>query len=131
MLDITVSEPAKHGNSTVPGSAYVNFKISTKTNLAHYSATEFFVRRRFRDFVWLRSQLCAANPGVIVPPLPPVDSFIKDDRFSTEFTQRRQAGLELFLCRVAGHPQLSKAADLQTFLEAKARSTAPVGMGRN
>ena len=66
MLDIAVSDPEKHGTSGV--NAYVDYKISTSTDLARFSQREFFVRRRFRDFQWLREQLCAAFPAAIVPP---------------------------------------------------------------
>jgi len=116
MLEIVVSDPEKH--DSLP-KAYVDFKISTVTDLANFTQHEFFVRRRFRDFQWLREQLCAAFPAAIVPPLPQVDSLLKDDRFSVKFIIPRQAGLNLFLQRVAGHPVLSKAQALQTFLEAK------------
>jgi len=117
MLEICVSDPEKHGTSNV--NAYVDYKISTRTDLARFTQHEFFVRRRFRDFQWLREQLCLAYPGAIVPPLPQVDSYLQDDRFSTAFIERRQAGLELFLRRVGGHPALQAAQELQTFLEAK------------
>ena len=90
------------------------------TDLPGFAARDFFVRRRYRDFVWLRQQLVSAFPGAVVPPLPPADKPYKgDDRFSAHFIQRRQAGLELFLRRVAGHMALAGAADLRTFLEAK------------
>ena len=70
--------------------------------------------------MWLRGQLVLTCPGAIVPPLPPSDKPYKgDDRFSTQFVQRRQAGLELFLRRVAEHKMLAGSADLLTFLEAK------------
>ena len=117
MLDITVSDPEKHGTSGV--NAYVDYKISTATDLARFTQLEFFVRRRFRDFQWLREELCTTFPAAIVPPLPQFDSLLKDDRFSATFIQRRQAGLELFLRRVARHPALSTSKALQTFLEAK------------
>jgi hypothetical protein len=116
-LSFTVSDPEKHGTS--PVNAFVDYKLHTTTELARFSARDFFVRRRYRDFVWLRDRLCVAYPGCIVPPLPMVDSLLKDDRFSSNFIQRRQAGLQLFLRRVAGHEKLRESADLQTFLEAK------------
>ena len=123
LLEITVSDSEIHGTSSnaVKNSvnAFVDYKVTTRTELPQYSANEFFVRRRYRDFVWLRQRLCSAFPGVIVPPLPEVDSLLTDDRFSSAFIQRRQAGLQLFLRRVAGHRQLARGADLQTFLEAK------------
>ena len=60
----------------------------------------------------------SAFPGAIVPPLPPADVSTKRD-FSTQFIQRRQAGLELFLRRVVAHKTLAGSSDLLTFLEAK------------
>mmetsp|Transcript_7085 Transcript_7085/g.20718 ORF Transcript_7085/g.20718 Transcript_7085/m.20718 type:complete len:419 (-) Transcript_7085:227-1483(-) len=116
-LLITVSDPEKHGTSIT--AAFVDYKLSTVTQLSRYAAKEFFVRRRYRDFVWLRDRLCHAFPGCVVPPLPTVDSPLKDDRFSPNFIERRQAGLQLFLRRVAGHERLRESSDLQTFLEAK------------
>ena len=123
LLEITVGDNEIHGTSSnaVKNSvnAFVDYKVTTRTELPQYSCSEFFVRRRYRDFVWLRQRLCIAFPGVIVPPLPEVDSLRTEDRFSSAFIQRRQAGLQLFLRRVAGHRQLARSADLQTFLEAK------------
>ena len=107
MLDITVSDPETHTQSKV--SAFVDFKIHTITDDNRYATRDFFVRRRYRDFLWLRQQLDDAYPGAIVPPLPPPDKPYKGefDRFSTHFIQRRQAGLELFLRRVAAHSTLA------------------------
>lgn len=116
MLDISVSDPENHGTVV---DAYVDYKVSTITDLARFAQKQFFVRRRFSDFQWLRDQLCATFPAAIIPPLPQVDSLLKDDRFSHAFIQRRQAGLQLFLRRVASHPRLSVAPILLTFLEAK------------
>ena len=55
------------------------------------------------------------------PRLPPPDKPYRGElnRFSADFVARRQAGLELFLRRIADHPKLSSSADLLTFLEAK------------
>jgi len=116
-LRITVSDPERHGTSAVK--AFVDYKLHTTTALPRFASRDFFVRRRYRDFVWLRERLCHAHPGCIVPPLPTSDSLLKDDRFSPSFIQRRQAGLQLFLRRVAGHERLRESEDLQTFLEAK------------
>jgi hypothetical protein len=68
--------------------------------------------------VWLRWQLTSSFPGALVPPLPPVDGTL-ENRFAPDFIARRQAGLELFLRRVAAHKLLSTSSDLVTFLEAK------------
>ena len=47
--------------------------MRTVTDDARFTTRDFFVRRRYRDFVWLRGQLVQAFPGAIVPPLPPAD----------------------------------------------------------
>eukprot|EP00966_Prymnesium_polylepis_P006252 143611-Prymnesium_polylepis.1 len=117
MLEVSVTSPEKHGTSGV--NAYVDYKISTRTDqAARFAQLEFFVRRRFRDFRWLREMLCVAFPAAIVPPLPQGDTLLSGS-FDAEFIQRRQAGLELFLQRVARHPTPSTTQALQTFLEAK------------
>ena len=97
------------------------FKVRTVTDeTTRFTSRDFFVRRRYRDFLWLRGQLTSTFPGAMVPPLPPVDKLYKgEDRFSAQFIQRRQAGLELFLRRVADHPALTTSTDLKTFLDAK------------
>ena len=120
LLDITVSDPETHVG-TKTSLSFVDFKVATVTDDSRYAAHDFFVRRRYRDFVWLRSQLTQAYPGAIVPPLPPPDKPYKGElnRFDSNFIARRQAGLELFLRRVAAHNRLSGSADLLTFLEAK------------
>lgn len=68
------------------------------------------MRRRYQDFVWLHTTLSLEYPACIVPPLPEkhrlgniiasfnlglalislFSEYIKGDRFSTEFIQRRQ-----------------------------------------
>ena len=116
LLSITISDPEKHGSSSSLTNAFVDFKIETWTELPQFCAKEFFVRRRYRDFVWLRQRLCTAFPGAIVPPLPEPDSLLKDDRFSSAFIQRRQAGLQLFLRRVAAHSALARGADQRSTL---------------
>ena len=120
MLDTTVSDPEHHKGTTTVLS-FVDFKVTTATDDPRFQRRDFFVRRRYRDFVWLRSQLTAAFPGAIVPPLPPPDKPYKGElnRFAPEFIARRQAGLELFLRRVTCHSKLAASADLVTFLEAK------------
>lgn len=118
-MEISVSDPEKHGTSTV--NAFVDFRIRTTTKLPQFAADDFFVRRRYRDFVWLRQQLTSGFPGAIVPPLPDADTtlLLGEDRFADAFIERRQAGLELFLRRVACHAHLSTSSELQTFLEAR------------
>ena len=120
MLSITVSDPEKHGTSA--HSAFVDFKIHSvvheKKN-TNFQKNDFFVRRRYRDFVWLRNQLTLTHPECVLPPLPTLDSNINYDRFSTPFITTRQAGLQHFLQRIARHDKLAASDELRTFLEAK------------
>ena len=90
-MEISVSDPEKHGTSTV--NAFVDFRIRTTTKLPQFAADDFFVRRRYRDFVWLRQQLTSGFPGAIVPPLPAADPtlLLGEDRFADAFIERRQA----------------------------------------
>ena len=89
-MEISISAPEKHGTSSV--NAFVDFRIRTTTTLPQFAADDFFVRRRYRDFVWLRNQLTNSFPGAIVPPLPEADAtlLLGEDRFSDAFIERRQ-----------------------------------------
>ena len=121
MLEITVTDPETHKGGTV---SFVDFKVTITTDDPRFQLRNFFVRRRYSDFKWLRGQLTLNFPGCIVPPLPPADNPAKALKgeiksFAPDFIARRQAGLELFLRRVAAHHQLVAAPDLVTFLEAK------------
>ena len=55
------------GNEKVNGGmfavSYVNYALDTMP-------TGWSVKRRYSDFVWLRSRLLTLHPGYFVPPLP-------------------------------------------------------------
>jgi len=115
-LQISVTDPEKHGEGV---KAYVSFAVITQTDLPSFSEGRIEVRRRYNDFVWLRTQLALNNPEIIVPPIPPKmsDKFLA--RFKDDFLEKRRKALELFLNRVALHPALIASIDLNTFLCAK------------
>ena len=95
-------------------------------------ASDSAVLRRYSDFLWLYSRLHAERAGAVVPPLPEKRAV---DRFTPAFVEERRAALELFLRRVAVHPELSDSACLDTFLRADdvtfraAKSVKEGGMG--
>ena len=93
------------------------FKVTTKVFSS--SVRVFVVQRRYSDFEWLHAQLSSAFAGVIIPPLPE-KSYI--GRFSAEFVESRQRGLEKFLARVLNHKLLAKCKDLPTFVLADERN---------
>jgi sorting nexin-1/2 len=80
-------------------------------NNTNYSA----VLRRYSDFLWLYERLHAERAGAIVPPLPEKQPV---GRFSASFVEDRRAKLEVFLRRLAVHPELADAPALDTFLRA-------------
>ena len=53
-------------------SAYLVYKITTKTNLGFFKKSEFEVSRRFSDFLGLYEKLVEkhVSAGRIVPPAP-------------------------------------------------------------
>lgn len=58
---IDVSDPVKQGEGV---SAYVSYKVSTKTTHSNYAKPFYEVIRRFRDFSWLHDKLQEKNKGV-------------------------------------------------------------------
>ncbi|KJE96770.1 hypothetical protein CAOG_07043 [Capsaspora owczarzaki ATCC 30864] len=115
-LQIFVTDPEKHGSGM---DAYVSFCVTTKTTMQEFQAQEFFVRRRYTDFVWLRSKLFSEFSTSVIPQLPSKDVAKHLNRFSPEFLEKRRYFLERFLRRCASHAKLSTSKDLHTFLEAK------------
>jgi len=70
------------------------------------AAAPIKVRRRYSDFVALRSQLCIAFPHhgrLNIPVLPP-KSYVS--KFRTPFLEKRRRGLEYFLASIVLNPQL-------------------------
>ncbi|KAL1500085.1 hypothetical protein AB1Y20_012759 [Prymnesium parvum] len=120
-LAVTVSNPSKQGEGM---SAYFTYTVTTRTSLPQYQCGQFSVSRRFRDFDWLHTQLANKYPGAIVPALPEKQDLKNASLkytgvgMSAELLEQRRAQLQRFMQRVAAHPLLHSAQDLQTFLEA-------------
>jgi sorting nexin-1/2 len=89
--------------------------VSTSTNKTIFQSKDFYVTRRFRDFAWLSQELSRTFPGIIVPPLPEKQTV---GRFSSDFVESRQRGLERFLARVAANAEMGNSRVFVTFLEA-------------
>ncbi|KAI8333891.1 hypothetical protein BC941DRAFT_433277 [Chlamydoabsidia padenii] len=115
---ICVGDAQKHldGNQ----GAYVSYLVTTTTSVEIFSSTNPRpVWRRFQDFVWLYNTLCLEYPACIVPPLPEKHrlEYIKGDRFSSDFIERRKFCLQWFLDRIARHPILQQSQCTRLFLE--------------
>lgn len=71
-----------------------------------------FATRRYTDFVTLHNHLEDKYPWVVIPPLPEKkqtytwNSEAVSDTMDPDFVDRRRAGLESFLKRIASHCEL-------------------------
>ncbi|KAI4936068.1 hypothetical protein J4E85_001396 [Alternaria conjuncta] len=111
---ISVGDPHKVGDLT---SSHTEYSVTTKTTSKGYRNPEFTVSRRYRDFLWLYTQLHNNNPGVIIPP-PPEKQAV--GRFEADFVESRRSALERMLNKAAAHPVLQHDSDLKLFLESEA-----------
>ena len=113
-LYITVSDPDKHVQTM---ETYISYKVTTKTTRSTFDSSEFVVRRRYQDFIWLSEMLVNEYPTFLIPPLPS-KLIVKGlfDKFSSEFIKTRCIALNKFLQRIANHPIISHSQHLKTFL---------------
>ncbi|KAM5533935.1 hypothetical protein V8D89_012360 [Ganoderma adspersum] len=116
-LITSVKDPVKELAETKD--AYVSYLVSAKTNLPIFSTPNPSARRRFQDFVFLRTHLAKDFPACVVPPLPDKHrlEYVTGDRFSPEFMERRRSDLHRFLQRLARHPTLQRSTLLRAFFE--------------
>ncbi|BFY97232.1 hypothetical protein BsWGS_00271 [Bradybaena similaris] len=122
-IEIKITDTLKMGDGM---SAYMVYKVVSKTNSPSYRHSENAVLRRFSDFLGLHAKLADKHVplGVIVPPAPEKSvigmtkvKMSKEDSGSSEFIERRRAALERFLVRTAAHPALANDPDFVEFLE--------------
>ncbi|KAI9004810.1 hypothetical protein CLU79DRAFT_782663 [Phycomyces nitens] len=116
-MTIRVEDPQKRSEGA---SSYVAYLIITNTTVQTFSSPQPRpVRRRFHDFIWLHDVLALEFPASVVPPLPEKHrmKYVKGDRFSSEFIERRRLGLQWFMDRIARHPYLQQSQSTRLFLE--------------
>uniref|UniRef100_A0A8C8R5I4 Sorting nexin 7 n=1 Tax=Pelusios castaneus TaxID=367368 RepID=A0A8C8R5I4_9SAUR len=117
-LFIIVDDPESHITAI---ETFITYRVVTKTSRGEFDSSEYEVRRRYQDFLWLKSRLEEAHPTLIIPPLP--EKFIMKgivERFSDEFIETRRKALHKFLNRIAEHPTLTFNEDFKIFLTAQA-----------
>ncbi|KAM4872611.1 sorting nexin-7 [Thomomys bottae] len=117
-LFITVDEPESHVTTI---ETFITYRIITKTSRGEFDSSEFEVRRRYQDFLWLKGKLEESHPTLIIPPLP--EKFIVKgmvERFNDDFIETRRKALHKFLNRIADHPTLTFNEDFKVFLTAEA-----------
>ena len=101
-----ISNPRKINDSLVKNS-YLLYDVTTpKFN--------WFVNRRYSDFVWLREALCSLFPTSFLPQLP--KKKMGNRRFEEDFIEKRLKGLQFFLDEILKNELLKSADPLITFL---------------
>uniref|UniRef100_A0A8C9AZA5 Sorting nexin 7 n=1 Tax=Prolemur simus TaxID=1328070 RepID=A0A8C9AZA5_PROSS len=65
-LFITVDEPESHVTTI---ETFITYRIITKTSRGEFDSSEFEVRRRYQDFLWLKGKLEETHPTLIIPEL--------------------------------------------------------------
>ncbi|CAG2191162.1 SNX7_30 [Mytilus edulis] len=63
-LFVNVDDPEKHTGTM---ESYVTFRVNAKTTRSEYDDSEYSVRRRYNDFLWLRQRLEETYPTHLVP----------------------------------------------------------------
>ncbi|XP_010889434.2 sorting nexin-7 isoform X2 [Esox lucius] len=114
---VTVDNPESHITAI---ETFITYRVLTKTTRSEFDNSEYEVRRRYQDFLWLKGKLEEAHPTLIVHPLP--EKFVVKgmvERFNGDFIETRKNALHRFLNRVADHPILSCSEDFKVFLTAQ------------
>lgn len=116
-LFITVDHPESHVTAI---ETFITYRVMTKTSRSDFDCSEFEVRRRYQDFLWLRSTLEENHPTLIVHPLP--EKFVMKgmvERFNHDFIETRRRALQRFLDKIRDHPLLRESPTLKVFLTAQ------------
>uniref|UniRef100_A0A670J9H2 Sorting nexin 11 n=1 Tax=Podarcis muralis TaxID=64176 RepID=A0A670J9H2_PODMU len=97
--------------------SYVDYKIFLHTNSKAFTAKTSCVRRRYREFVWLKKRL-QKNAGLVpVPELPGKSTFFAGS--TDEFIEKRRQGLQQFLEKVVQNVVLLSDSQLHLFLQSQ------------
>ncbi|XP_071794041.1 sorting nexin-2-like [Asterias amurensis] len=124
-MEITITEPFKKGDGM---SAFMAYKVTTKTSNPSFKKPETTVTRRFSDFLGIHQKLVERHTtkGHIVPPAPEKSvvgmtkvkmSKTAEESNSMDFVEKRRASLERYLNRTASHPLLQQDDKFIEFLE--------------
>uniref|UniRef100_A0A4W6F3B5 Sorting nexin 7 n=1 Tax=Lates calcarifer TaxID=8187 RepID=A0A4W6F3B5_LATCA len=114
---ITVDNPESHVTAI---ETFIMYRVLTKTTRSEFDSSEYEVRRRYQDFLWLRSRLEENHPTLIVHPLP--EKFVMKgmvERFNDDFIETRRKALHRFLNKISEHPILSYSQHFKVFLTAQ------------
>ncbi|XP_045493821.1 sorting nexin-4-like isoform X2 [Colias croceus] len=123
-VDISIVESEKRANGTLHvRDHYTVYLIDVKVTDPEYKLVQSkisMIWRRYTEFEQIHDYLQVTYPHVVIPPLPEkriLYAWRKCDTTDPEFIERRRAGLENFLLRVASHPRLCFDDQFINFLQ--------------
>ncbi|XP_023934669.2 sorting nexin-4 isoform X1 [Bicyclus anynana] len=123
-VDISIVESEKRANGTLHvRDHYTVYLIDLKVTDPDYKMVQSKIStiwRRYTEFEQIHDYLQVTYPHVVIPPLPEkrvLYAWRKSDTTDPEFVERRRAGLENFLLRVASHPRLCFDDQFINFLQ--------------
>ncbi|XKL61870.1 hypothetical protein PGB90_001703 [Kerria lacca] len=115
-IKITLDSPQR---CTEAFETFLSYKITVEASRFDYKESQYVIRRRYKDFLWLRNKLVETFPTRLIPPLPNKHSFLAQlDRYAKDFIIIRMIMLRRFLNRVIKHPILNYSEHLKIFLTA-------------
>ncbi|XP_066440619.1 sorting nexin-10 [Eleutherodactylus coqui] len=94
---------------------YLNYEICIHTNSMCFTVKTSRVRRRFREFVWLRQKLQSNALLTNLPELPPKIPFFNIS--NAQNVEQRIRGLQEFMNKVLQCPVLLSDSRLHLFLQ--------------
>ncbi|XP_076863930.1 sorting nexin-10A isoform X2 [Brachyhypopomus gauderio] len=112
-VDVCVRDPQLHKESF--WHMYMDYDICLHTNSMCFCKKRSSVRRRYKEFVWLRQRLQDNALLIQLPKLPPANPFFSLSN-ACHVTQRMQ-GLQMFLEEVLQMPLLLSDSCLHLFLQ--------------
>ncbi|MEE6465914.1 hypothetical protein FKM82_006739 [Ascaphus truei] len=97
--------------------SYLDYEICIHTNSMCFTLKTSCVRRRFREFVWLRQKLQSNAVLFALPELPPKITFFNVS--NAKNVDERRRGLQDFLKKVMQCPVLLSDSRLHLFLQSQ------------
>ncbi|XP_077160887.1 sorting nexin-10 isoform X1 [Paroedura picta] len=95
--------------------SYIDYEIFIHTNSMCFTRKTSCVRRRFREFVWLRQRLQSNAVLIQLPELPSKTPFFNIN--NPQHVDHRQQGLQDFLQQILQDPVLLSDSRLHLFVQ--------------
>uniref|UniRef100_A0A8D0B1A3 Sorting nexin 10 n=1 Tax=Salvator merianae TaxID=96440 RepID=A0A8D0B1A3_SALMN len=95
--------------------SYIDYEIFIHTNSICFTRKTSCVRRRFREFVWLRQRLQSNAVLIQLPELPPRTPFFNLN--NPQHVDQRRQGLQEFLQNILQNPLLLSDSRLHLFVQ--------------